>query len=343
MLGPGRGRIWARAAVIGVGEDLNFGSPDGLKAHISGLREWLGVTSWDFRTPSEVGGGAEVRSVDPAPVHLGEFNGLDLSLQPGWEVRTEDPDRYVLLDTLESCTRSTGERDWRDHADLHMALRDLLVLSRWRHESCVVIKAMRRDDPVTSPNAESAGEKWREVVVPNGVSQSPPSDYRAHLIRFADLGVHGVQRWIQLREQYSRALDPVVSSIELGPATHSTRLAQVGPGVEALGYLLFIRDGMTRRSAKDTSLEQRLNRIAEDVDTVLPFDVTNWVELTTRTYNGVKHVNRAKPDSIDVLNAWRQCVLATRAWVALELGVGPDDVRERLSRDRQRHPYGEVT
>lgn len=42
---------------------------------------------------------------------------------------------------------------------------------------------------------------------------------------------------------------------------------------------------------------------------------------------------------MDVLNVWRESVMVVRAWVALELGVPFNHVKERLAADPQRNEY----
>ncbi|HSO29749.1 MAG TPA: hypothetical protein VLS28_07580, partial [Candidatus Sulfomarinibacteraceae bacterium] len=44
----------------------------------------------------------------------------------------------------------------------------------------------------------------------------PPTGYRPHLIEYPDLGPAGIARWIDLRNEFARALDPVITSVD-GP------------------------------------------------------------------------------------------------------------------------------
>lgn len=145
--------------------------------------------------------------------------------------------------------------------------------------------------------------------------------------------------WLALRDGFSRALDPVISSMDLRSATPNTLLAHTGPGLEALGYLLMLRDGMEERTAGKANLRSRLGRILHDLGDCLPFDGPTWVEATVAAYNGLKHANRAAPDEVDVMNAWAESVMVVRAWVAAELGIAVEEVKERLSADRQARGY----
>lgn len=335
-LGPGSGTLWAKAAIIGVQADLEFDRPQGLQSEVSGLREWLGVTSWDEDHDRRVLVGVTLRSVVVTKIEVGTFNGIGLTLWPTWQVVPEEGrDRRVLLDLVRCITRSADPLDWDVHMSLHRAIRDLLVLSRWRDESCVPVYALRADDPLTTMDGEVHGDQWREVVVQDDERTPPPTGWHGHLITYPELGVGGLGRWIALREEFARALDPVISSIGLRNTTPHTRLAHTGPGLEGLGFLLLLRDGLPEKAAGNATLRARFARILADVGECLPFDGEEWAASTIDTYNGLKHANRAKPDDIDVMHAWAESVMVARAWVALELGISPDLVKSRLADDRQ--------
>lgn len=335
-LGPGSGTLWAKAAIIGVQADLEFDHPQGLQSEVSGLREWLGVTSWDEDHARRGPVGVTLRSVVVTKIEVGTFSGMELTLWPTWRVVPEEGgDRRVLLDLVRCITRSVDPLDWDVHLNVHRAIRDLLVLSRWRDESCVPVSALRTDDPLTTLDGEVHGDQWREVVVQDDERTPPPTGWHGHLITYSELGVGGLGRWIALRENFARALDPVISSIGLRNATPHTRLAHTGPGLEGLGFLLLLRDGLSEKAARGATLRARFVRILADVRDCLPFDGEEWAARTIDTYNGLKHANRAKPDDIDVMHAWAESIMVTRAWVALELGVSPDLVKSRLADDRQ--------
>lgn len=213
------------------------------------------------------------------------------------------------------------------------------MISRWHAESCVEVFALRADHPLVTLDEREHGEQWRAIVVADDDRASQPSSGRLHLIRYEELREAGILQWITLRDEFARALDPVISSIELRGATANALLAQAGPGLEALGYLLMLRDGVTERNAARASLQVRFERVLESVGDTLPFDGPTWASNTIAAYNGLKHANRAQPDEVDVLNAWRESVVVARAWIATELGVPSEKAKDRLARDPQRSPY----
>lgn len=334
--GPGSGTLWAKAAILGVERDVEFERPHGLQTDISGLRHWLGVTSWIEKLDDSAPPGITIQSKKMPAIQIGEFAGVELRLHPTWQYIPErSRDRSILLDVVHCVTRSSDGLDWDDHLNLHRAIRDLLVLSRWRDESCVPVRALRTDDPLVTLDNKKHGDQWRAVVVSDDAHTAPPDVWQRHLIEYAELGPDGLAHWIRLREEFARALDPVISSIDLGETTPHTRLAHTGPGLEALGYLLLLRDDTSEGAARGATLRARFDRILEDVGDSLPFSGHEWRERTVAAYNGLKHANRREPDELDVMQAWAESVMVTRAWAALEVGVPAHVVKARLEQDRQ--------
>jgi len=337
-LASGTGRVWARFAVMGVRDDIDYQQIDGIRSEVSGLREWLGVSSLseDFdsssRTVTVVGKPADDIIVTP-----------DLTLVPTWS--TEHPDgrdSIVLRDYVACQSLTATSAEWSDLAATHRGIRDLLVLARWRAETCTVTMVTRNDDPIVTLDGQEHGRQWRDVVVANREEAPAPSNaYRPHLMEYDEIGgASGVARWLKLREEFSRALDPIISDRYLQKVPALTHLAQVGPGLEALGYLLLKnRDGVGAEAAKNSQLRKRLDRIAADVGAAVPFNAATWAEEMTRAYNAIKHANRSLPAEVDLLNRWRESIVAVRAWVALELGAEAAAVKRRLELDPSAAPF----
>lgn len=337
MHGPGSGTIRARAAILGVDRDFEFDQPHGIRTQITGLREWVGVSSWltEFEHPT----GAVINSQKLSVYNIGERDGLKIALVPSWRVNPTGESGNIELEDLLYCeTWSDDGRHWADHMGAHRAIRDLLAISSWSDVTCVEVMAKRRDDLLVSLDGVERGEQWRRAVVKED-PRPKEGDRTLHLIYYNDLVEAGVQRWLDIRNSFSRALDPVITSYNIRGATPLTLLAHTGPGLEALGYLLFLRDGASESRAGGAPLIRRLERILEDLYGCLPFDEARWPGRFAAAYNGLKHANREMPDELEILNVWRESVLVVRAWVCIELGISFDVVRARLSRDPQKHEY----
>ncbi|KQM57517.1 hypothetical protein ASE64_15260 [Agreia sp. Leaf210] len=335
-LSSGSGRVWAKYAIPGIQENTDFLQINGARSLVSGLHEWLGKRSIETDVDRE-SRALTVTAKSGSPVLVNST----LSLQPTWGIDHASNNESITVTDLVYCvSRSADPVDWTDLTRTHLGLRDLLVLSRWIAESSTVEGALKLDDPLKTLDGTEHGEQWRSVTaIQDRPELMRPAGYRPHLIEFDDIGANGIDAWLKLREDFSRALDPVISDRFLdrvGPVTH---MAQIGPGLEALGYLLLLRDNIPNAQAKNSPLRVRLIRILQDVAGSLPFDETEWIEGTVSAYNGIKHANRKLPSELELLNRWRESVLVIRAWVALELGLTPEVVKSRLSRDPQSSPY----
>ncbi len=210
-------------------------------------------------------------------------------------------DLIQLQTVLRVETKESRAVEWDRHLQVARALRDLLVMSGWHDETtqcsrCITLTTLRSTQ---TADCCPGGESWHRVTRP----RQPAQLNATHLITYGDLGVEDFASGFGLRDRFQRAVDPIVSSIRLRNVTAVTLLAQTGPGVEALGYELFLRDGMSKRKAKDVSLAHRLERILKDVADVLPFDGPEWARHLAETYNGIKHANRKLPDELDVLKS----------------------------------------
>jgi len=98
-----------------------------------------------------------------------------------------------------------------------------------------------------------------------------------------------------------------------------TQLVQSSAALEAIGYQLALDGGSTPKAAGSLPLVERL-RLIERVLPVPPV-LPDWPQQTADAYNGVKHADRALPNSIDMWNAAQQNILAFRTWAATQLGV----------------------
>lgn len=330
-LATGTGRVWAQFAVMDVDVDVDFLQVNGLQSEVSGLREWLGVSSvWEdldgpTRSLAIVAKSADEIVISPA-----------LTFVPTWALERPESGTTLVRDFVACRTESESPLSWGEITSTHLGIRDLMVLTRWRPEISIPSIATRYDDPLITMDGTDHGRQWRIVVPARGEEPpSAPGGYRPYLMEFGEIGgAQGVARWLHLRDEFSRALDPIISDRYLQQVPAVTHLAQVGPGLEALGYLLLKnRDGVGSQSAKDSSLRTRLDRIAADIDGAVPFDVAIWAEEMTRVYNGIKHANRQLPAELSLLNCWRESVVAIRAWVALELGTPAAAAKRRLELD----------
>ncbi|MGO4586813.1 HEPN domain-containing protein [Arthrobacter sp. 2RAF6] len=332
----GSGRVWARYAVVGVNDNIDYSVVNGVRSEVTGLREWLGVESVeeDFDFESRV---LTIKASSGEPIEITSL----LRFRPSWDVTHDGHESTTIKNVVFCESRSSDPSSWKDLMETHRGMRDLLVVSRWVAVTCTILQAQHDADPLKTLDGAEHGEQWRTVIEPHSdPSSSRPTGWRPHLVEYADLGPNGIALWLSLRDRFQRALDPIISDRFINEVSPVTHMAQVGPGLEALGFLIMqTKDGMSASEANRKPLRARLDRILREIDDVVPFDGSDWAAGMTEAYNGIKHANRDLPTELELLNRWRESVLAVRAWVALELGVKAEVIRSRLERDPQTTPY----
>ena len=202
-------------------------------------------------------------------------------------------------------------------------MRDLLAISRWRAETVTPTFACCPDDLQTDATDQpSTRPRWRKVIYADTRSPMEESTRIEHLIWWNELGPDGLVKWIKLRENFARAVDPAVSSIYLKNSIIEVQLTQIAIGLEALGFLIAMRDdGSTETQANALSFKQRLIRIAQDVPGVLPFASDTWAQTMSTAYNSLKHVNRPTQQLPIVANSWREGTLLFGHGLQLSWGL----------------------
>jgi len=333
--GAGSGRIWAKYAVLDVEHDVDYRRVGGLRTEVPGLRTWLGLRNWSQVFDPANGRRATIVREGREALVIGREDEGDVHLvfepRSGWGSSARS---WTLEDDF-WCTTSTAEpATWTKHLEVHGSIRDLVILSGWAPQSCIPSHVQHPGDPELTYGDTVIGPSWRPVAsARSAASDTSPRRPSRQLIPYADLGSAGVQRWLKLQRDFGRAIGPVVTSVDLGVGPTSA-LAHLGPGPEALGYLLDIEDGTPESSARNRTLLWRLGRILNEVGDVVPFEGDSWAEAFVTTYNGIKHANRALPEEADILNAINGAVLVVRAWVAHRLGVKPEHISQTLAMDR---------
>jgi hypothetical protein len=332
--------------IVGVGEvkaafvvfdsvqsNHTFATPQGIRSSVSNLREWLGVSSLSTSRERNEDGlvSANYKLEAAPPIVIPGVRGM--SFVPHWRV-TQGKDSRTLHDELYVETILDDTSTWSDHIGSHRGIRDLLVVSQWRQESVTDLEASQAP-------SDKSDRAWRNVLTDRVDTERPVAQkFRRDLITFGDIGVDGIAKWYDLRDNFSRAIDPIVSSKFLEGVTAETLMSQVGIGLEALGYLIAQRDhGKSENAADKLNYVKRFKLIGDVVDPVVPFDTDPWTTEAADAYNAVKHANRTLPDLPDLANAWRKSLLVFRAWVAIELGVELGSLEKRIKQDPMSQPY----
>ncbi|MBB2921315.1 HEPN domain-containing protein [Cellulomonas cellasea] len=336
--GGGVGRARVRYAVIG-GRSLEYGRINGMRTRVSGLQAWLGIRSVSTKWVDD----GAVISTHAAPPR--EVSGIEgLSIIPTVWVQEGGEGETIVRESVMVQTLTENAERWDSHWETHGAVRDLVAIASWRNEEFAEVRVCRADDPLRVASGDPVGTAWHEVIGPQLKPESSAT-LKRHMHEFmfkpADLSADPIAAWIGLREEFSRAVKPMVSSLNVSGAVE-LRLAQAGIGMEALGYVLALKT-RSASAANGLNFRQRLEVIVSEVPIELPFDVSEWVEGAAAAYNGIKHANRDLPDPIEILNRTRECQLVFRSWVAHRLGMAPELLQQAVDRDPMVHEYVALT
>ena len=234
----------------------------GLRSEVSGLRSWLGVTSIETkceRNP-ETKRPKQTFVLDaPEPIIIPDSG---LSFSPDF-FSSQKNDTVSIRDVVQLVHRSEQEEPWYVHQGAQLAVRDLLAISRWRAETVIPAFVCRPDDLLSDADDRPAGSLWwRKAIYSDAPLPMEETTRIEHLIWWNELKPEGMVKWIKLREDFARAIDPAVSSIFLKNSIIEVQLTQVFIGLEALGYLIAMRDdGSTEAQANSLNFKQRLTRI----------------------------------------------------------------------------------
>ncbi|MEG9227630.1 HEPN domain-containing protein [Aeromicrobium sp. Sec7.5] len=341
--GHSRGRITARYAVLGGDGASAYQKINALQSEIDGLARWFATSTLERSDELTEHGWTSSTYTAQHRARLPIAHGLNLTLVTSFEPDESGRDT-VLKEPTRVETRVADARSWSQHMAPHLAIRDLLAVAAWKTPRFLSHRAMTDSDPARSLSGARIGEAWHPVVTyatnPSPAEEGADLDLD-HLFLFNASHVHvaGVRRWMKLRNDFSRGIDPILSSLQNPGAPVPSRVTEMGIGLEAIGYELLLQDGESPRAARGANFRERLERIARDISSDLGFEPMAWAQRMSDVYNGTKHANREKPEFLESLNGWRQSVQVFRAWIASQLGVDTEKLTERLALDRLSHPY----
>lgn len=276
----------------------------------------------------------------PESISVPGVNGLSLrpSFQYGYGAV---PDQTVLTDRIYVETLYSDPIPWEQHLTIHGGIRELIAVAAWSPRHFLSHSAQRVGDGLRTMDGKEHGPEWRAVITnrTSVAAKARPDRRRRPLFTFAAIGADGIATWLRLREEKKRGIGPIVALLNAESTLIETGMAQMGIGLEGLGYSLAVEAGLSKGKSDGLTLKQRLLHIVADCNVDLPFSGEDWAERTTRIYNAVKHADRAVEESLDVLNCYRECSIVFRVWLAGRLGVDSATVRDSLQFDPSMTPY----
>lgn len=325
----GAGVIQARYAVEGAGYSAHYVNLNGLRSEMDGLADWLGISPFNSSIEFDERGaprGATTKVEFVEALRLARRMNLRATFKIKLPPRVTHSVTYRSTVHLESfVVRPAG---WVQHLALHRAVRDLLRISSWKQINFQSHQAASMKESV-----EQGGElkrDWKDVrTATTGVAPATRQTRDQFLFEFGGIGSRGVAHWLNLVNDYERGLAPFVGLLDLEGATIDAHISQLGIAIEAIGYQALISNGMSSNGANNRSVEQRIKHLVADMggQGITPHEFAS--DFAT-TYNSVKHANRAVVDVATKVQHYREGVRMLRAWVAVKVGVTPQQIVDRL-------------
>lgn len=329
----GVGALSASYAVERAKRANNYIKINGLRSEIDGLSQWLNV--WAHRTvimPPRNGNPGTVSTTLELPPDLKLGHRLNLSATViGTAPGAQQPEvRYTSTAKLQ--TYSTTPRGWEEHLSLHRMIRDLLRIAVWQPLTFQEHEVTSDSEKIILKEGEAPRSRWCTVKTAHTEIAEPIWDSNfSPLFMFSDLKSSGITRWLKLKEKNNRGLSPFLRLLDIRQGTIDEHITQLGIAMEALGYQAFLDSGSSEKSADSKSLEQRVRKIASTVAACMPNIPTSYPKDFADGYNAVKHANRPEPNPQDLIQHYRLGVKILRVWIALQLGLPEQVIRERLS------------
>lgn len=333
--GAGEGIALTRFAVLGAEPMVDYTTINGLRSELPGLSHWMHLRSLTHDTETDGEGrlrALTLRLEAPEPIRLAQT--LNLRLRPSFHFQLAGrADTSTVHETLLIESRTKDAREWHEHLAAHNSVRDLLSIAAWFPFGYAAQWVIRDDDPLTAISGDSLGEKWSELRSYVSPKHNPLPGQPRFLFYFDDVGSAGLRRWSALRDRFARGVNPILTILDEPNTPGMTALAQLGIGLDAIGYQLALEQSMARRRAKEESHQDRLRRTVADLAVDPQFDTEEWVIRSAEVYNGVKHANRDLPEGLVLGRTLRQNRLIFRLWVASRIGVP----RDRLLQGMRNH------
>ncbi len=348
--GIGEGRLRFDYTILGAMSGPTYEQINGLRSEIEGLGTWVGLRSLSTEPELEAG---RVKAVDlrlESPPNIPVARRLNAEFRANWRYGPGTaPDEITISERLQVQTNVKRGVDWDDHLRVHFSIRNLLRLVAWRELKFASHEVTRATDGVRTLDGKRHGDIWLPVLTQRtGMTVGPPTKLRQNdfLFNFTDVGGKGVGRWLQLVTKFERGLSLLIGVLDLDGASLEAHIAQIGIGFEMLGYDLLVEAGISRTQASKRSYAELVAVVTAAVEDVLPFSGAGFPDLLRRTYIGVKHADRARPDVNEGLLAYLQAVQVVRAWVGSRLGVSKGRLQQALRDDarslRIQELYGEL-
>jgi hypothetical protein len=305
--GVSEGTLRARYAVIGAKTTL-YSSPDQIRTYIPGMGSWSNISSITTKPTLDEEGKVRqlevmAKSLDPIELAPGVI------LASSWSSGSRGRDNHMeMSDPPFIQTTYENPTEIREHLIAHTSFRELVDLAFWKPTGYMRIEFKLFSDSTHGRN------EWRDVKTYSLRSQKDPHK-GSPMFYFEDIKPEGYRLWCDLREKYKRAINPIMSLLDIQDSNVESQFVQSCIGLEGLGVQLGRDAGNNGR----VTLEKSLSRIVKDIGFSFSSD---WAKRIATMYNDVKHYDRDQAVvPLEIYNSLLENELVFRAWAGLRIGI----------------------
>lgn len=301
-----------------VHDDDSYSCIRGLRSESEALVKWLGAPVVSSVINLEEKTIERYESTPVGPIHIGEFEGVAVSLEPKLfttGVHLNKNDQITLTSRAYVTTHTKYLKNWNSHLQVHRRMRDLLAVASLRKIDFL------NDHGFLAPT--NSGD-WSPVTT--SLTGAKTEGFDAADLKFAfhfrNIHPRGIALWLGLWEQgFGRGLTPFITSLRASHLTVEDLCIYVGIALEHIGYQIAVNGGKSPKRADALNHHQKVQRVMDDMSPVIGLDTKAWCSSMSDSYNSLKH-NRDAPQPIEVVQRDALSGLEVlRAWVSHKIGA----------------------
>lgn len=339
-MAAGHGIVVANYAVLG-GRSFGYEHINGMRTESPAISAWTRLSAISSRRETDDRHRIQALHMTlSSPPDVPLARNMNLALRVTWRADPK-PGTFVATEAVQVETLTKDERSWPEHLRFHGAMLDLVTIAGWKPFGFSRVTVRLDSDVLPDPRGGHEEPRWLQVATHRFPEQIEPFDKTKFLFPYDEVGPRGVKRWLKLRKEYERAIDPLLSIVRSDEPWSIASVVQSGIALESLGYLIDVNDndGAHLNRFEGIAFNKGLQVILDDME-IKPFDTEGWIERANASYMGAKHADRGEmPDMVDMLNSLRENLYILRFWIALRLGVKPATLLDRLRTDPNRSAF----
>lgn len=317
---------------------------NGYKTEIENLSQWLQMNTLSLEPEFyEDGLGQYVKSVSTkasSDEEISVDDSIGLKFKSGFKVKSNKLSTQIIYKSSDSVeTHYEKSISFNEAMKKHSVIRDLLMVSSWSDHQFISISVS--NDKEMNKWVEAISVSWETV-------ETIDVEDKEFLFVYQDIKDSGVRRWLEIHDQYSRAISPILSTIRWNDSPIENILFNLCAGAEALGrYIAHDFPDKSFESNGRAYLQGALQNIINQIPKgILPYvksgegnqggkvvnNLPEWKEKINNSYNSVKHYGGEEVDYDEVFEAIDLLKIILLSWIGTQLGVPAPVLKDRLNK-----------